>query len=371
MTLEQFQWKYSRPIGQYELDKTTRDPTPLVHQTLRMGPQIHVRCPHCHIVAPQRGPDRSYHCHISLQLEIYRCMRCGDSGSLKFLFDVKTDEQILKHHRRRKTGQPFAFPQNKKPILLQSQNLTRPSPRLSAGQTIPLKALPPTHVAWQYLLNEKFKKEELDDVLAAFRVYYCEKGRQVGNNPANTTTGRLIFEIRHEGEIVGWQARWLPSAWPPKPEEIAAFKADRIQKYLLNPGFLKNSFPYNYDLAIQADKVIAVEGVKKVWKTGANAIGTFGIQFTLPPPKNNSADTPIDNITISKLPPREATWLEKLVARKKELFILFDRHAQKEAESTLEWYQKAGGRGKIISLPQFGPDDLDDYTRDEIKTFLT
>lgn len=364
MTLEQFQWKFSRPISHYELDKFTL--TPLIHQSLRMGPQIHVHCPHCHILAPQRGPDTNHHCYVSLELEVYHCMRCGDSGSLSFLFSAKTDRQILAHHQHLKAGSKFSPLRTKRPThFLQTHGPAKSAGRLSAGQTIPLKALPLKHVAWQYLLSEKFTKEQLDDVLAAFRVYYCEKGRQIGNNPANTTTGRLIFEISHEGQIVGWQARWLPAAWPPKAEEIAAFKRDRIQKYVLNPGFLKNSFPYNYDLAIQADKVIAVEGVKKVWKTGPNAIGTFGIQFTLP-----AIPSPDSALTLPHHPPNEATWLEKLIARKKELYLLFDRNGQKEAETTLEWYRQAGGRGQIVTLPKYGPDDLDDYTREEIKTFL-
>ena len=329
-----------------------------------MGEQIHLRCPHCHILA-QRGPDKGYHCYISLTLEVYRCMRCGDSGSLRFLFRHKTDDQIIRHRQLVKTGH------HKNDTLQPAGTLkTRPNNfrsrtgamafRSGPGRTIPLKALPTTHVAWQYLLSEKFRKEELDDVLQVFRVYYCQKGRQIGKNPANTTEGRLIFEIRHRQQVVGWQARWLPAAWPPNPDELQRSKTIGIQKYLLNPGFAKSAYPYNYDLAMNAEKVVAVEGVKKVWKTGPNAIGTFGIQFSLPASPQ----------TVEKEPPIGAPWIQKLLYHKKILYILFDRGTEPEANRALEWYRTNGGKGKIINLPQYGPDDLDEYTRDEIKQLL-
>jgi DNA-directed RNA polymerase subunit RPC12/RpoP len=362
MTPEIFQIRFGKPAAHYE-----RDPTghPALHQSAQMGDQIHIRCPHCHIVA-QRGPDKGHHCYVSLSLQVYRCMRCGDSGSFRFLLRHKTEAQIIEHrHRYKNTGgksRPFQTrPNNVRAVAAQSKES---SFRSGAGRTIPIKALPVSHVAWQYLLSEKFKKDELDDVLQVFHVYYCLKGRQVGKNPANTTEGRLIFEIRHREQIVGWQARWLPAVWPPPAEELQKCKDSGVQKYLLNPGFSKNAFPYNYDLAIKAEKVVAVEGIKKVWKTGPNAIGTFGIQFSLPPadPKEINGPQP---------PPIEAPWIQKLLYHKKILYILFDRGTEPEAEQTLEWYQKNGGHGKIIKLPQYGPDDLDQYTREEIKQLLT
>ena len=153
------------------------------------------------------------------------------------------------------------------------------------------------------------------------------------------------------------------AVWPPPAGELQKCKEAGVQKYLLNPGFSKNAFPYNYDLAIKADTIVAVEGIKKVWKTGPNAIGTFGIQFTLPPPEP-------EKTRGTKPPAIDAPWIQKLLYLKKVLYILFDRGTELEAEQTLEWYKKNGGQGKIIKLPQYGPDDLDQYTREEIKRLL-
>jgi hypothetical protein len=366
VTAEIFQIRFQRPAAHFELDPATGHPA--LYQSAQMGDQIHVRCPHCHILAPQRGPDKNYHCYISLTLEVYRCMRCGDSGSLRFLLRQKTEEDILQHRQLSKTlynrnhkfpgAQSLRATPNHFRTAARTQWAT--SFRFSPGRTIPLKALPITHIAWQYLLNEKFTKEELDDVLQVFHVYYCQKGRQIGKHPSNTTEGRLIFEIRHRQQVVGWQARWLPAAWPPTADEIQACKNNRVQKYLLNPGFSKNAFPYNYDLAINAQTVVAVEGVKKVWKTGPNAIGTFGIQYTLPTSPG----------VFEREPPIDALWIQKLLYHKKILYILFDRDTEPEAQNTLEWYLTNGGRGKIIKLPEYGPDDLDQYTREEIKRLL-
>ena len=365
MTAEIFQIRYAKPASHYE-----RDPVgnPVIHQSAQMGDQIHIRCPHCHIVA-NRGPDQGFHCYISLSLQVYRCMRCGDSGSLRFLLPHKTEAQIIEHRQRYKgvpdkNQQCRAHAHNSRPVHTQNQRSGSMTFRSGPGRTIPLKTLPITHVAWQYLLAEKFTKPELDDVFEVFRVYFCQKGRQIGRNPANTTEGRLIFEIQHRHQVVGWQARWLPAVWPPPSDELLKCKTSGVQKYLLNPGFSKNAYPYNYDLAIKAEKVVAVEGVKKVWKTGPNAIGTFGIQFTLPPPPEQPESI------IQSEPPLTAPWIQKLLHYKKTLYILFDRGTEPEAQQTLEWYRMNGGKGKIIKLPQYGPNDLDDYTREEIKKLL-
>jgi hypothetical protein len=360
VTAELFEIRFQRPSSYFELDPATG--APARYQSAQMGDQIHVRCPHCQILAPQRGPDRGHHCYISLTLEVYRCMRCGDSGSLRFLLRCKTEEDVLQHHQLAKTrSRKFHAPQPTQSIHTRAPSKWNSTFCWSPGRTIPLKALPISHITWQYLLAEKFAKHELDDVLEVFNVYFCQRGRQIGKKPVNTTEGRLIFEIRHRGQVVGWQARWLPAAWPPSNDESEKLKNSGLQKYVLNPGFAKNAYPYNYDLAMQGKNVVAVEGVKKVWKTGPNAIGTFGIQFTLPP----SSGIPDEE------PPLQAAWIQKLLYRRKILYILFDRGAEPEAQCTLNWYLANGGKAKIIQLPQYGPDDLDEYTRTEIKQILT
>jgi hypothetical protein len=369
---EAFQIRFARPISHYELDPATG--TPAIYHSAQMGQQLHVHCPHCQILSG-RGPDQAHHCYISLTLQAYRCMRCGDTGTLRYLLEQKTPKQIIEHRQRPKTSYPKTYHPNPRTVRppdpsgyalsnlsnSATKQIRNSNPfRSGPGRTVPLKALPITHIAWQYLLNEKFDKKQLDDVLEVFRVYYCEKGRQIGKNPANTTEHRLIFEVSHQDKVVGWQARWLPAAWPPQPNEFKRAKEAGVQKYLLNPGFSKNAWPYNYDLAIHAQTVIAVEGVKKVWKAGANAIGTFGIQFTLPPPP----------ATFEEQPSFEDPWIHKLLYHRKILYILFDRGTEPEAHQTHEWYRIHGGQAKIIKLPEYGPDDLDDYTRDEIKKLL-
>jgi hypothetical protein len=308
------------------------------------GRVFHIRCPYCHNVDPGLGPDKSHHLMVKLDQGFFRCIRCNKNSVIDYLFTnadgsggghLQGEEKpILNVRNERRTGSQFL------------------------KRTMTLDGLPRDHSAWRFLLDDGFTEQQILHLGETMGIVYCEDGSQVGDNMFNVTTGRLVFLLKYQGKLEGWQARWLPKNYDRRSELEKIAKELRISKYLISPGYRKLQLPYNMDKAWQYQTLVAVEGVKKVWKTGPFALGTFGIQNSLPENPLDSPERPDD------------IWPVRALRDNKKLVILFDRNGLTQAFKLAVWYKKHGGESSIIMLPPGDRDDLDAYSKEEIRRML-
>lgn len=215
-----------------------------------------------------------------------------------------------------------------------------------------MDALRRSHPAWQYLMAEGFTVHDIERICETYGVHYCIQGISMTENPENTTTGRLIFEIQEGGILYGWQARWLPESWPPKEEDKA--KAKRVEKYLFSPGFRKSHILYNWDAAQAYDTWAVVEGAKKVWKAGPYALASFGIGNSPHPPADAAGEA------------YEKHWAVRLAKSGRKIAIIYDKGAEEQASLHAAVIREMGGDATAATLPEHGPADLDNYMREEI-----
>jgi hypothetical protein len=163
-----------------------------------------------------------------------------------------------------------------------------PAKFVSPGSMISLTDLPPDHHAIQYLVKErKFNPEYLQRVFGAA---YCYEGEYFGRIEGSdagryNTTDTLLFPMRRDGKLVGWQSRLLYD--PDKLSEAECFakgmvadpedgKLVRFAKYWTMPGMSKGTILFNYDNALKSDVVAVTEGVFDTAGVGECAVATLG-----------------------------------------------------------------------------------------------
>lgn len=130
---------------------------------------------------------------------------------------------------------------------------------------IPINELPSNHPAIElfkkdYLTDfDKYAEENEIGWIPAHKavdiVYPHDDRPDTSISPANS----LVFPVRFNNELVGWQLRYIPGS--PKFRYFHIFK--------------KGDHLYNFDNAIGFKMVVVVEGVKKALKF-PNAVATFG-----------------------------------------------------------------------------------------------
>ena len=126
------------------------------------------------------------------------------------------------------------------------------------GPVIRLDRLPKTHKAYQYILGRNFDPEKIG---RCWKVHYCVDSIHY------LARSRLIIPIFYEGELKGWQARYvgnLPkdSKWPPK--------------YFTMPGTPRRMLLYNMASARRYETCVIVEGPTDVWSGGPMFVCTLG-----------------------------------------------------------------------------------------------
>lgn len=220
------------------------------------GLEYLICCPYCRKNVGK--VDKKYKLTINAAKEVWRCWRCGESGTLKTLFpNIKS-----------KTKQ--AQVEILKPL---------PTNILSPGDLVPLSELSDEHVAIQYLKNRKFNPSVLD---SRYGVRFCRDGITIGN--IFNTTNTIVFPVWMGGAVIGWQARLLfnPDEIPEDQYEVYNFTKDSDgeynvpPKYMTSPGFDKGRVLYNYDLAKTEPIVVICEGTFDAIRVGPCAVATFG-----------------------------------------------------------------------------------------------
>ena len=308
------------------------------------------RCPYCK--NSPKGPDKKHHCHVHFETEWFKCHRCGTSGSLGYLLHLQTPPT-----KETEWTQYTSTPESRKtnPVLSARQRGLETT-KFKPGITIPLEAVPRKNPAWKYLLSEGFSEKKLLMEAETHGIYLCEQGIQLTDNPLNTTTNRIIFDIKEGDKSYGWQARWLPKHWPKTKED--EHEETLIQKYLISPGLKKSYILYNWTQAQLWDTWIVVEGIKKVWKTGGFALAGFGIGNNPKPPE----DLP-ENV-------RNQFWSVRLLQGQRPIGLLYDKDATDQAILHAEKLRILGVDCTPIPLPSSGPKDLDAYTTPEIRQLI-
>jgi len=311
---------------------------------------LQVRCPYCK--KSSHGPDEKHHCHVHYEAEWFKCQRCGQSGSLPYLLHLKTPPQ------KTEVWESYtSTPENRKlNPLLSARQKGLETTKKKPGITLPIEAIPKTHPAWQFLLAEGFSEKKILQEAETHGIYLCTQGYQLTSNPLNTTTNRLIFDIKEGAKSYGWQARWLPRRWPKSPEDLQ--EEALVQKYLISPGLKKSYLLYNWTQAQAWDMWILVEGVKKVWKTGGFALSGFGIGNNPNPPEDLPEKT------------RSQYWSIRLLEGKRPVGLLYDKDALDKAQETALKLQALGVCCQAIPIPKDGPSDLDSYSTTEIRQLI-
>ncbi len=127
------------------------------------------------------------------------------------------------------------------------------------GEIMPLDRLPPNHPALLYLINRRFDPQLLSQV---YGVGYCLSVHDPRHRPL---VGRIYIPIRMNGELVGWQGRYVGEAdWK------------HVAKYYGLPGMHKRLMLYNYDVAKDWPFLVVVESANSVWRVGPPTVAILG-----------------------------------------------------------------------------------------------
>ena len=313
---------------------------------------IQVNCPYCSKAG--KTPDVNHHCYVHYEAGWFKCFRCDKRGSVDFLLGIKKKNSVKAVPA---WSDYTSTPESRvaDPRLLNRAKGLETS-KIKPGVTVTLDSIPKTHPAWQYLISEGFSIEEISNLAEKYGIYYCIKGRQFTSNPLNTTSGRLIWEIREGGELYGWQARWVPSHWPPTKEDLEV--KENTDKYIISPGLKKSFILYNWDFAQRWDTWVLVEGAKKVWKAGEFSLASFGISNNPKPPEH------LDQSSLKQY------WSMRLKEGNRPVLILYDRDGFSTAQSHEAALKNMGIEAKALHLPENGPNDLDSYSKFEIRQII-
>ena len=188
------------------------------------------------------------------------------------------------------------------------------------GQLLPLSQLAramPGHEAVQYLCGQR---RYTTSMLDKYEIQYCTYAPRYPE-----AAGRIIFPIRYEGRLTGWQARYIGTAdWRVIP------------KYYGMPGMRKRFMLYNYDIAKNMPFVCVVEGV-----TDCHVLGDAGVAILGKTLSRFQAELLVN------------TWGNK------PILLIFDPDAREEMRATVTDLRECGAIVLEIVLP--GEHDCGDY----------
>lgn len=190
----------------------------------------------------------------------------------------------------------------------------------------PLQALPHDHHALLYLRSRGYDPLWLSRALG---VSYCPQAYP----EFSLATDRIIVPITFNGNLVGWQARYIGDC------------PHGVPKYCNQTGMKKTEIVYNFEHARRYRYVIICEGCTDVWRVGPPAVALFG--KTLSPTQRALLTT---------------TWANGTAV------VLLDGEAPEEARAVYDALGSIRQR-VLISLPQ--GTDPGDLSHDELWRTIT
>lgn len=130
---------------------------------------------------------------------------------------------------------------------------------------IPVNQLPLDHPAIKFLHKDFLF--DLDSYYQQNGIVYCpsDSGIVLYTKPFTTSAERLIFPVKFNGQLVGWQMRSIPGTFYGDQQDVI--------RYL--HLFDKGSYLFNFDNARKYGMVVVTEGAKKALKF-PNGVATLG-----------------------------------------------------------------------------------------------
>ena len=189
------------------------------------------------------------------------------------------------------------------------------------GECIPITELPAVHPAIEYLNSRGFNAEDIKQLYKQFDTSFCISTKQDFYKPlydglSKSPVGKLIFFVKHFGELKGWQSRrlekvigetkyfyhydpinafksgWVPVAkYDPASTKYKPFpdvpKALMEGKYVIGFGTRASDCLLGFDAALEygnqpthSRSIVIVEGALDAGKFGAPACSVFGCRVS-------------------------------------------------------------------------------------------
>lgn len=295
----------------------------------RNGIEYKVCCKFC--ISRGKAADTKFKMYINPEREAYNCYRCDAQGS--------TREMLGALDKAARVA----------PVVPEIVQL--PSNVDMPGMLVNLTDLDNNHPAIEYLTKTRKIPFDPVEVQNLFGARYCSVGKMYAG--MYDTTNTLVFPVFYNGKIVGWQSRMLaePSELTDEYLAMNRYRKDedgewiRPPKYFTSPGFPKGKVMFNWDIAVQTDYIVIVEGVFDAMAVGPWGVATLGKGVT--------------DEQIAKI----STWATYPGKQQKHVIILLDDDAQDDAMAIFE---KLFRTTKVTNVMLKGYHDAGDTPRAEI-----
>lgn len=202
---------------------------------------VGIPCPFCE--------DLSTHLGINLETKAVNCWKCGSHNLRELIQELlelsftKVDKIITNYSTKNETSFPINILPNNKPVI--PSYFTKLAEKNNS------------------LVNKFLEKRGVpSSFIAQYELFWA------GN--LGPFAGKLIIPVKMYGEVVTYVGRDITGL------ASSSYKNAPKEKSLIPV----KSCLYNFDLLIQEDKVVIVEGVIDAWKLGTGAVATFGILWT-------------------------------------------------------------------------------------------
>lgn len=231
------------------------------------GEEYRINCPFCN--------DRRKRCYVSHQYLVRDATTGSMNIGLFHCFNERchTDQNNRVDFQDMIEGALLAVRRGYAQIPSGVSNIQQPCPEPPPEPLAPIDLpigcvsiadLPASHPAAHYLTqNRGFNLQEL---AANYDVRYCHSGWG-GDSRAGS---RIVIPVRQEGQLMGWQARYVGEA------EWTA----REPKYKFPVGMKKSRLLYNIDAAVRYPVVVLCEGATDVWRVGPMGVAAFGKELS-------------------------------------------------------------------------------------------
>lgn len=138
-------------------------------------------------------------------------------------------------------------------------------PKQLPGECCPLTELPNNHPAKEFM---RIRGYDPDVIGHMYDLHYCLHVPPMIRK-LSIVQGRIIAPFKMDGQLVGWQARFVGNA-----------TVQKTVKYFTCPGMRTGRVLYDFDRARLSRVVFICEGITDVWSVGSGAVALCGKNFS-------------------------------------------------------------------------------------------